>query len=451
MPTAVVTLEDIRSQWPAAEDDPAKIKWTIWRYATAKPTPARYVMLVGDMSVLPCRRRTIENLPDNPDALIWRWGYEPTELYYSNLFSNHTVNPDGNVVATSSEFSTWDKNGNRLYGEQHWAPDPVKFNPDEVDGCPDVAIGRVPAHTPDQVSCFVGKDIAYERRTATPGRITLCFGRTYDDSYDMTKQIRDESQVADTFGAPNVKMLGLGYDKPRDLPNGGKDCEAADLATFRDAVRHSLWLGYLGHGSALGWDAALRNSADTTHINSGYVTSDDLPQGNLPIVFACGCDTGRHAPGLPRDEYLDVGGKKHWFWWGDKHKNALHRVVDADTGDSFDSQVVIPEPSSYDLADYQPRNFAVSWLLGSPTQGAIAYFGEELVCQNDMGRDLEVRVLRNLNPQRGNCILGDAWLAGQRQYWKEFHDYEGDNCVFRNARIYLGVMNFYGDPSLRVR
>jgi hypothetical protein len=47
-------------------------------------------------------------------------------------------------------------------------------------------------------------------------------------------------------------------------------------------------------------------------------------------------------------------------------------------------------------------------------------------------------------------VLGDLWIEGQRRYWAQWHDFNGDNSVFRNARIYLGIMNLYGDPSLRL-
>lgn len=459
MPTAFVSLEDLKAASIGGEDDPAKIKQTIWAYATAKPVKATYVMLVGDMSLIPCRRRTIENLPGNPDALIWRWGYEPAELYYSNLFTGHKVNKAGDVVATSQELSSWDKDGNGHYNEQHWASDPVKFNPDAVDGCPDVALGRIPAHTVAEVATFVAKDVRYEvgerRDSNAAAKITLCFGKTYEESYDMTKAIREDKELLGRFSSHQIAMLGLGYAADSELPNNGDDCRKADLPTFNAALANSLWLGYLGHGSALGWDANLPNPPNSQHIDAHYVMSQDMPSvaenGRLPIIFGCGCETGRHAPGLPRDEYLDVNGKKHWFWWGDAQKNKEHRVVDADTGATFDAQVVIPAPSSYDIPKNQPRNFATSWLCANSSKGAIAYFGEELICQNDMGRDLEIRVLQNLNPKEKDCILGDAWLSGQRLYWKDYHDYEGDNCVFRNARIYLGIMNFYGDPSLRIR
>jgi len=228
----------------------------------------------------------------------------------------------------------------------------------------------------------------------------------------MTKDIRDQSGIEKTFSPTRVSMLGLGYDKETDLPGRGSECQVGDLATFKSALQNSLWVGYLGHGSALSWDARLPNPPQSQRINSAYVLSSDMPDaannGRLPIVFGCGCETGRHSGAPPSDEYLDVDNKKHWFWWRNADRNKEHPVVDIDTGQFWDSQVVIPTPSTYDIPENQPRNFATSWLCASSGKGAIAYFGEELVCQNDMGRDLEIRVLQNFNPKKKDCILGDA-------------------------------------------
>ena len=123
--------------------------------------------------------------------------------------------------------------------------------------------------------------------------------------------------------------------------------------------------------------------------------------------------------------------------------------------------MTVPTPSVYDLAKNQPRTFAYYWLCKSADAGSIAFLGEEVVCQNDLGRDLVTEILSNYKPGEYHAdrkwypsgaqfVLGDLWLQGQRSYWKKWHDFNGDNSVFRNARIYLGIMNLYGDPSLRL-
>jgi hypothetical protein len=48
----------------------------------------------------------------------------------------------------------------------------------------------------------------------------------------------------------------------------------------------------------------------------------------------------------------------------------------------------------------------------------------------------------------GTRVLGDIWLRGQQQFWKDFRNSED---VFRNPRIYLSIMHFFGDPSLRLQ
>ena len=81
-------------------------------------------------------------------------------------------------------------------------------------------------------------------------------------------------------------------------------------------------------------------------------------------------------------------------------------------------------------------------MLSSPG-GAIAFFGETLVCEDDKGHDLEKELF--LRYGAGDRILGDLWLNGQRKYW--INNRASEN-VFRHPRIYLGIMTMFGDPSL---
>jgi hypothetical protein len=106
--------------------------------------------------------------------------------------------------------------------------------------------------------------------------------------------------------------------------------------------------------------------------------------------------------------------------------------------------ITVPQPSPYDLESARDRTLACAWLFNAEG-GAIAYFGEVLVCEDDKGRDLQRDIFAAMRkPAR---TLGDVWLAAQRKY----HD---DNIrngeVFRAPRIFLGIMTFFGDPSLRL-
>ena len=462
MPARFLSMEAVRSlNAPPGGNDAEKLKSAIGTHCL---NGGQYVMLVGDMSVVPCCRRSVENLPGNPDAKIWHYGYVSSELFYENLFYSHQLNGDG-TVSHLANLSYWDRNGDHLYNEQHWANDPVAFNPDDVDGYPDVAVGRVPAQTVQDVERYVQKVIRYETHAnGSLNQATFFFGKSYEDSYSMSKDIIDNSKLKTVMPPDSVFMYGLTNHSGADQSGEPGGMDTADELQFDRALSRSLFLGYLGHGAGTSWDATLAGSdviAKQLAVNQELIPNALHNPNSFPIVMSVGCETGRHSNNIPHDEYQDEKGVNHWFWWGDKVKNADHRIVDVDTGQFWDDQVAVPTPSVYDLARYQPRNFAYWWLCKSGEAGAIAFMGEEVVCQNDLGRDLMTDILSQYKPGvydanhtwhavGAQIVLGDLWLQGQRQYWKDWHGFSGDNSVFRNARIYLGIMNLYGDPSLRL-
>jgi hypothetical protein len=105
---------------------------------------------------------------------------------------------------------------------------------------------------------------------------------------------------------------------------------------------------------------------------------------------------------------------------------------------------VVP-PSNYDEAyPASMPTFPGAWLFNSDG-GAIAYFGETLVQPNDAGAELQGYMLSRWND--GERTLGDIWLQAQRDYW--FHNINSGG-VFTAPRIQLGIMTFYGDPTLEL-
>ena len=143
MPAVLVTLESLRASFPG-KDDPEKIKRAI--ASAREKSGTRYVMFVGDASLMPVRYRQVQQIPkDAPHTGT----YNPSELYYSNLYYDHVPGRDAADpigITSGRVFDTWDLNANGKFDEQHWNDDAVSYNPDHVDGCPDIALGRVPAH-----------------------------------------------------------------------------------------------------------------------------------------------------------------------------------------------------------------------------------------------------------------------------------------------------------------
>lgn len=145
--TKLVSLEEINGM---GRDKQEQIKYFI--KDAIEQWGIKYVLLVGSIDKLPIRQTWI----GSEDIL--------TDLYYADIYF-----PD-------KSFSSWDTNGNGLYGEC-W-----NGNDDIVDLYPDVYIGRLACEYKFEVRNIVNKIINYE--TSTYGKnwfnnIILCAGDTH--------------------------------------------------------------------------------------------------------------------------------------------------------------------------------------------------------------------------------------------------------------------------------
>ena len=147
---------------------------------------------------------------------------------------------------------------------------------------------------------------------------------------------------------------------------------------------------------------------------------------------------------------MDIAGNYRQFLYHEHEPDNSKNIEEVtDTGNHIrfvPRPMTTPPPAPYDLnkpatAD---RTVASAWLFDSHG-GGVAYFGEVVVCENDKGRDLEKAFFQALGG--GYSTLGSAWLGAQQKYWADNKD-SGD--VFRASRIYLSIMTFFGDPSLRL-
>ena len=118
MSARLITMEGVRTNFPG-RDDPERLKRAIVH--ANRDWGTRYVFLVGDASLMPVRYRQVQQVPkDAPHTGT----YNPSELYYANLYQRHAPgNPPNDPVAIrdSGEFDSWDANGNGRFNEQHLA------------------------------------------------------------------------------------------------------------------------------------------------------------------------------------------------------------------------------------------------------------------------------------------------------------------------------------------
>ncbi len=142
--TELVTLDTILSSSEASmgRDDAEKIKYYI-KYAM-ETFDISYVLLVGGRMgqfnkwYMPVRYVGMDN------------GWEPhyiAELYFADIYDS------------SGDFSSWDADGDGVYGEWVKGEDPVDTG---IDLYPDIAVGRLPCRNSRQVKDAVNKIIYYE-------------------------------------------------------------------------------------------------------------------------------------------------------------------------------------------------------------------------------------------------------------------------------------------------
>ena len=423
LPAWAVFLDEVASDFPGA-DDPERIKRAI-EYAH-RLHRVKYVMLAGDSSRTPVRFRCVTPVDPASTTLTWDLNFAPAELYYANLYTDHR--PD---FSHGGHFSNWDRNGNRCYNEQrfNWGISPWGYNPDNVDACVDVALGRVPAHTEAELREYLERVVRYETaaRAKGPRRFAFLADKGYDGAVDFSEQITQS--LAGMKPAPELERLALGYGPQDKLPGSWKPAGDSDLPR----AAGSAWcISYLGHGAPSGWGYG---------GDMGRVRKLDN-RDHWPIVLAQACETGKLRTTVPWGRYRDVNGQAHEFTW-DEVKRTAH---DKETNISSLLPLIVPPPHPYDFPEAHDPMVACTWLHGGNGGGAIAYFGSVTVQPPGYGLGMLPPILRQM--AEGDRVLGDVWLKAQRRYWLDFHSNTGD--FHRDPRYYLCMMNLYGDPSLRL-
>jgi hypothetical protein len=298
MPTDIITLDEIYSRF-SGTDQAEQVKRAIAHFEANNGV--KYVMLVGDLDVLPVRWVTHE--ADNAPAT--RLYYYPSDLYYADLYDS------------GGSFSTWNFDGDAYYGEHLVSRDcgsnPFSVNSDRADFHPDVAVGRVPASTPAEVESYVAKIIRYEHRTAGASddwfhNMTLLAagGRLCDPGIHF-----NDIQVSLDSDFSYASYLDQSYYLPHaDHPQRPCDCNAgeslaacmsrtglsaAEIDIFKNAAdiltnRPDAALENIGFLAYHDHTQSMRNSNYDSVINNA---------GRFTIAFSDGCSDGGFAGGPP--------------------------------------------------------------------------------------------------------------------------------------------------------
>ncbi|MEB2309349.1 MAG: C25 family cysteine peptidase [Candidatus Brocadiaceae bacterium] len=259
--TLLIDIEQIYSN-PAhasGRDEQEKIKLAI--ASAYKSFGIRYALLVGDVDRFPVRYvRTW-------DSNIWGHSFGPSDLYYADLYDD------------KGNFSTWDKDNNGLFGEMNakegWTTSWAQLNRDQADLKPDIAVGRLPVSTAEELTILVRKIIDYETAGATSWkrRAMLVTG-------DFENPRRDADNIGQKFSQRGYQIIKHYYEDQPDWNDTSKIGQRAGLLNTEMNSGFGFVI-YLGDGAEDAWVNWYRQS-DVGALNNS---------AKLPIILAASCST----------------------------------------------------------------------------------------------------------------------------------------------------------------
>jgi len=276
--TKLVTLNDIYygTYFTAqGRDDPEKIKYFIKNAIETWNT--RYVLLVGGDDDLPIRETHVYvNYNEGDDEVF------ASDLYYADIYDDEL------------NFSSWDSNGNDIFGEYKWGS-PAKT--DDVDLYPDVHLGRLACTNSGQVSSCVNKIIDYEVNEAYKQdwftNLVVIGGDTsphdednVDEGEYVNQHIVDimDGFIPNKIWDSNRKLSGLN-------PTG--------VASISNAINEGCgFVDFSGHGSSSVWTTYPHNGSRQTLPTPwglyGSTDIDSLNNGDKLSIFVTGaCSVGK--------------------------------------------------------------------------------------------------------------------------------------------------------------
>ena len=397
-PTTWVALEEILASAPGA-DDPEKLKR--WLYQDWQHRRHGYVLLVGDVDVLPVRYMVL----DRNTAAAFNYSFYPSDLYYADL-----AKPDGS-------FEDWNAQQDGFHagyigevrGEANKG-DPINF--DQVDYLPELAVGRWPVSTADEVTNIARKSIAWERKVLANSEpklrraafiavdgwvdarelLSSLAGRL-DDSWQIEKRFYGTATPPDTAQVRGILNEGAGL------------------------VIHT------GHGSPDRWEQCF-SSADIDQLTNAT---------SLPVFVSAGCSTAHFAPLPPYEPYIDRDGKFH---------------EGTDRGEKFTEPPLPPAPLQ--TGKVNPTCLGEALLKRADT-GGVTYIGCNTGSQ-PFGLTLVDGFVRELAAAKAPR-LGDCWNSAIRYYVEQqkLRDLKPTESWVPPSIFFQGMkFMVFGDPSLHL-
>jgi peptidase C25-like protein len=404
LPTSLVPLERVLKQ-TTGKDDPERLKrylYDVWR-----KDGTAYALLVGDADVLPVRYMVLDRI--TPAA--FDYAFYPSDLYYSDL-----AKADG-------AFDDWNARKDSFHGDYYGEvrgeknkKDPINF--DQVDYRPDIAVGRWPASTPEEVRTIAAKTMAYETAVAAgraPGlrRAAFLSVSGWIDSRGMMDSMAEKMPPGWSI---EKRYYADGRRNDRTPP--------PDEAQVRTLLNEGIGLLlHAGHGQDDAWEQCF------------YLSRLDRVKNadRLPVILSAGCSTARFATLPPYEAYRDIHGQEHE---GTNNKEVFSAPP--------------PPPAVYQTGRYNPSGLGEQLLRRGP-DGAVAYIGCNTGSQ-PCGLTLLDGFANALGRTR-SPRLGDCWSEAVAYYYEKERlasivptdDWYPASIFFQGMKFML-----FGDPTLRM-
>ncbi|HPD47127.1 MAG TPA: C25 family cysteine peptidase [Anaerohalosphaeraceae bacterium] len=399
LPVRIAGLEAILREHEGA-DDPERLKRFL--YLMWQEQGVQYVLLAGDADVLPVRYMVLDRV--TPAA--FDYAFYPSDLYYADL-----ARKDGS-------FEDWNARKDSFHGQYYGEvrgeknkQDPINF--DDVDYLPEIAVGRWPVSTVDEVRIVADKTIRYEKGILEGKRD--CSKRVAMLSVSGWVDSRGPLDKAASVLLPDWTVERRYYSdklKKYDTPEPTAE-EVVSLMNRGVGV-----ICHAGHGEDLRW----QNSFAVKDLEA--VSNADC----LPVIFSAGCHTARFATLPPYEPYIDI--------YGIEHKGT-------DAGQVFEEPP--PPPAPYQKGKYNRPGLG-EILLRKGHTGAVAYIGCNTGSQ-PCGLTLLEGFAAGLRKER----LGDCWNHAIIHYHtKERLSALKPTSHWYPPSIFFQGMKFmlFGDPSL---
>ncbi len=396
LPTRVVSLETTLKS--PGYDDPEKLKHYLFN--AWKKEHMGYVLLVGDGDIMPMRYMTLDRV--TPAA--FDTAFYPSDMYYADLAKQEGTFEDWNGNKASFHSGYFGE----VHGEKNKG-DVINF--DGIDYRPEIAVGRWPVDSPEEVAIVTQKTMRYEKSLASGtkhgSRTASLFavGGWIDSRPTMTS-------YASTLKGWNV-----------DLHLYGSRNNRPDESELDRVLNEGVGLiCHAGHGSDNTWEGCF------VRANLSRVNNAD----RLPVMISVGCSTARFAVLPPYEPYIDVSGNEH---------------RGSDNGELFNSPP--PPPSPYQTGKFRRTGLGTQLVCGSAS-GAVAYIGCNTGSQ-PCALTLQTGFVESVS--KGGRRLGDCWNDAIRFYYDHEHlDTLKPNLDWYPPSIFFQSMKYmvFGDPSIKL-